>query len=27
MLGGLHHIAIGVEPERWEHLRGTSTVL
>ena len=21
MLGGLHHIAISVEPERWEHLR------
>ena len=20
MLGGLHHIAISVEPERWEHL-------
>ncbi|HEX2895874.1 MAG TPA: VOC family protein [Marmoricola sp.] len=22
VLGGLHHIAISVEPERWEHLRG-----
>ena len=22
MLGGLHHLAISVEPERWEHLRG-----
>ena len=21
MLGGLHHIAISVTPERWEHLR------
>jgi catechol 2,3-dioxygenase-like lactoylglutathione lyase family enzyme len=21
VLGGLHHIAISVEPERWEHLR------
>ena len=21
MLGGLHHIAISVEPQRWEHLR------
>jgi catechol 2,3-dioxygenase-like lactoylglutathione lyase family enzyme len=22
VLGGLHHVAISVEPERWEHLRG-----
>jgi catechol 2,3-dioxygenase-like lactoylglutathione lyase family enzyme len=22
VLGGLHHIAISVEPRRWEHLRG-----
>ena len=22
VLGGLHHLAISVEPERWEHLRG-----
>jgi catechol 2,3-dioxygenase-like lactoylglutathione lyase family enzyme len=22
VLGGLHHIAISVEPERWEHLKG-----
>ena len=22
VLGGLHHIAISVEPERWRHLRG-----
>ena len=22
VLGGLHHIAISVDPERWEHLRG-----
>jgi catechol 2,3-dioxygenase-like lactoylglutathione lyase family enzyme len=22
VLGGLHHIAISVEPEKWEHLRG-----
>ena len=22
VLGGLHHIAISVEPERWQHLRG-----
>ena len=22
VLGGLHHIAISVEPERWEHLQG-----
>jgi catechol 2,3-dioxygenase-like lactoylglutathione lyase family enzyme len=22
VLGGLHHIAISVEPQRWEHLRG-----
>jgi catechol 2,3-dioxygenase-like lactoylglutathione lyase family enzyme len=22
VLGGLHHIAISVEPERWHHLRG-----
>ncbi len=22
VLGGLHHIAISVEPDRWEHLRG-----
>ena len=22
VLGGLHHIAISVEPKRWEHLRG-----
>ncbi|MCA1712829.1 MAG: VOC family protein [Actinobacteria bacterium] len=22
VLGGLHHIAISVEPERWAHLRG-----
>jgi catechol 2,3-dioxygenase-like lactoylglutathione lyase family enzyme len=21
VLGGLHHIAISVEPQRWEHLR------
>ena len=21
VLGGLHHLAISVEPERWEHLR------
>ena len=21
MLGGLHHLAISVTPERWEHLR------
>ena len=21
MLGGLHHLAISVEPERWEHLK------
>ncbi len=21
VLGGLHHVAISVEPERWEHLR------
>lgn len=21
MLGGLHHIAISVEPERWQHLK------
>src|SRR5439155_25563640 len=22
VLGGLHHVAISVEPEQWEHLRG-----
>jgi len=22
VLGGLHHLAISVEPERWEHLKG-----
>jgi len=22
VLGGLHHMAISVEPERWEHLKG-----
>ena len=22
VLGGLHHLAISVEPEKWEHLRG-----
>src|SRR5207248_1923114 len=22
VLGGLHHIAISVEPQRWEHLKG-----
>ena len=22
VLGGLHHIAISVEPEKWEHLKG-----
>jgi catechol 2,3-dioxygenase-like lactoylglutathione lyase family enzyme len=22
VLGGLHHVAISVEPDRWEHLRG-----
>ena len=22
VLGGLHHLAISVEPDRWEHLRG-----
>ncbi|GIH10182.1 glyoxalase [Rhizocola hellebori] len=22
VLGGLHHLAISVEPQRWEHLRG-----
>ena len=22
VLGGLHHIAISVDPEKWEHLRG-----
>jgi catechol 2,3-dioxygenase-like lactoylglutathione lyase family enzyme len=22
VLGGLHHIAISVEPDRWEHLKG-----
>jgi catechol 2,3-dioxygenase-like lactoylglutathione lyase family enzyme len=22
VLGGLHHVAISVEPERWDHLRG-----
>jgi catechol 2,3-dioxygenase-like lactoylglutathione lyase family enzyme len=22
VLGGLHHLAISVNPERWEHLRG-----
>ncbi|MCP2194925.1 VOC family protein [Williamsia deligens] len=22
VLGGLHHVAISVEPQRWEHLRG-----
>ena len=22
MLGGLHHLAISVEPERWEQLKG-----
>ena len=22
VLGGLHHVAISVEPEKWEHLRG-----
>ena len=22
VLGGLHHLAISVDPERWEHLRG-----
>jgi len=22
VLGGLHHLAISVEPERWEHIRG-----
>ena len=22
MLGGLHHLAISVTPERWDHLRG-----
>ncbi len=22
MLGGLHHIAISVDPERWAHLKG-----
>ena len=22
VLGGLHHVAISVEPKRWEHLRG-----
>jgi catechol 2,3-dioxygenase-like lactoylglutathione lyase family enzyme len=22
VLGGLHHIAISVEPQRWQHLRG-----
>lgn len=21
MLGGLHHVAISVEPERWQHLK------
>ena len=26
VLGGLHHIAISVEPDRWEHLRSTSTL-
>ena len=25
VLGGLHHLAISVEPERWERLRRSST--
>lgn len=25
VLGGLHHVAISVEPSRWEHLRGKLT--
>ena len=25
VLGGLHHLAISVEPERWEHLQGRSS--
>ncbi|WP_433802195.1 VOC family protein [Actinomycetospora sp. CA-084318] len=25
VLGGLHHVAISVEPERWEHLRARLT--
>ena len=25
VLGGLHHLAISVEPDRWEHLRTSST--
>ena len=25
VLGGLHHLAISVEPERWEHLAASST--
>ena len=25
VLGGLHHLAISVEPERWQHLRESST--